>query len=409
MFLRTSIKIRNKFFTLVFLGFLLVANDAVGAIELPVVEFCVKQDFLDEVKKTSLDQKNGMLIFPIIEDNTNNVQKLASGIFPTMTKYYDPSFIELVDILLGEESVNLKKLYRLYMKLADLINKVSAKDATAYNLYNCVYDCLIDIPESIKLGNEKNDWITKYENDRAAPGNKLNTELLTAVGRELSPFIGQYKDNLKLYYEKIIEIAPEEHKRFISDALNALNKINPNPMDFKKFMTSHSAEWLRNYAHTEDMLIYELACGVFEIINPQIFSLNDLCHICRKKFVQPSIKCLFPLNIVYCSVLKLKRPLPTTVDYVFSKQKFLLEPDHKPLPNICQIRIIDLLNYTQQWTVEFMVDRYIPQVVAFQADLTAPVRIASDAERREEEQTELRGVVTIEDTMSCVDKTLGDK
>ena len=175
-------------------------------------------------------------------------------------------------------------------------------------------------------------------------------------------------------------------------------------------MISRSAEWLRNYAHTEDMLIYELVCRVFKIIKPQIFSLNDLCHICRKKFVQPSIKCLFPLNIVYCSVLKLKRPLSTTVDYVFSKQEFLLEPeDHTPLPNICQIRIVDLPEYTQQWRVEFMVDRYTPQVVACQANLTAPVRIASDAERKEEEQTELRVVVTIEDTMSCVDKTLGDE
>ena len=48
MFIRISIKIKNKFFTLVFLGFLLVANDAVVATESPVVEFCVKQAFLKE-------------------------------------------------------------------------------------------------------------------------------------------------------------------------------------------------------------------------------------------------------------------------------------------------------------------------------------------------------------------------
>lgn len=408
MFIRTLIKIRNKFFTLVSLGFLLVANAAVVATESPVVEFCVKQAFLDEVVKTKSDQKNGMLIFPIIEDSTNNIQKLASGIFPTMTKYYDPSFIELVDILLGEESVNLKNLYRLYMKLADLINKVSSKDATAGIVCSCVHDCLKDIHESI-IG-RKSEWITKSNNGQFVPGNMLNKELFTEVQTVLPPFIDQYKNNLRLYYEKIIEFVPEENKRFISDALNTLNGIKPDPVSFKRFMTSPSAEWLRNYAHTEDMLIYELACRSLEMIKPQIFSLNDMCHICRKKFVQSSIKRLFPSNIVYCSVIKLNRPLSTTVDYVFSKQEFLLEAeDHTPLPNICQIRIVDLPKYTQQWRVEFMVDRYIPQVVAFQADLTAPVRIASDAERKEEEQTELRGVIKIEDTMSCVDKTLGDE
>jgi len=395
MFLRIFLKIRTKFFTLVFLS-LLGVNDVVTATEKQIVQIYVKQDFIDEVKKPSADQKNGMLVFT----NPNNIQKFASGVFPTMTKYYDLSFIELIDIVTdGRQAINLKQLYWFYMKLSNLINNISAsnksnkKNSEEKEDYkeikksvktNCedISNCLNNnnFMQDIDLGEEKKDWQDKY-GTTGLVGNQLTKKLLDKVGSKLSPFINQYKQGLILYYNYISQIAPEEHKQYITNTVKLLSNKDFTPISFKQFMVSPQATWLRNYAHTEDMVIYQLAVQPALKIKPLIFSLNDICNVCRKKFTSQSIKQLLPSNIVYCSVLESKeleskkQELTTTkVDSIFSAQGFNPFTNKTLLKNICQIRINCSINLEQKWTVEFTKDGANfeikqPEVLAVAANL----------------------------------------
>ena len=357
-----NMEIKTKIFTLA--SFLLALNDAMGADANPAVTLDVQQSFIDDVKKPSSDQKNGMLVFPV--QSTDEVRKFASGVFPTMSKYFDPTFLELVDILLPGKSPELKILYRLYAKLSDIINKTtscskplqqSEKEALEKSIETLKMDiigCLSGIPKGIDLGEEKDKWLDKCDSGQRL-GNTLNKGLQAKVGAVLSNLISEYKEALCSYYEMIIvELAPEEHKNLVSLALESLRKTGSTPSEFKKFMNNPSAEWLRKYAYTEDMMVYQLIKGILQM-EPKIFSLNDMCPDCRKKFKHSTIRSQLPPNIVYCSILQLHRPVSTTVDYIFDGHDFLQAQgqDHTPLFGICQVRIPEQFGVTQQWVVEF--------------------------------------------------------
>ncbi len=351
---------RLIFVRLTFLLFFLYNNicNLWASAESTAITFEVKQEFIDDVKKPLDDQKNGMLVFYQSEDEPGHIQKLASGVFPTMTKYFDISFIELVDILLPETSTQLKRLYLLYMKLADLISKIRGKQDTKHAMSTTQF-CLNNIPESIDLGEEKDKWLEIYRSNKPI-GNQLNNALFYKVEKQLSNLIPQYVDALDQYYNKTIYTAPPQHHTLILDALEQLKTIDITPTSFKRFMNQDDAIWLRNYAHTEDMMIYQLYQGA-PPIKPYIFSLNDLCYICRQKFTHPATKALLPNILVYCSIFQLQQReksqkreyKKTTVDYVFDGNKFSPELNHRPIDGICQIRMPQYVPILQKFTVEF--------------------------------------------------------
>ena len=312
--------------------------------------FSLRVRALKEAAAPSGDNKNGMIAFPTGNVSCSSMIKFASGVFPPITKYADPKLIELVDAVVPEISDKLKKLNFLYVKLAALQSKVQGKNQATRNAdedcryaFMVIYDTLIASSQYL-MANGANQVdlqqaVQKFlGND--IPGSLEVKQLGEQVQFLLSPLFSQYIMALEKYFTDLQIAEPFMFFEQLGEAAKR-SKANSN-MDiatFKRFIKTPLAEPLRNFSHTEDIILYKRLNGTLPALDSLMFSFNDLCQLCRVKFsnFKPR-RDLLPKTITYVSE---KKYINTTVDYIYEDQKFYVanEQGHNSIEGVCQIRV----------------------------------------------------------------------
>ena len=289
------------------------------------VKFTVEPSIFSELKKPIKDQKNGMVIF-YSAGGSIVMEKIASGIFPPMTRVLDSSFIELVDVIFSEKVQEFKNLYTLHTKLSDLISKLRCikrehgSKEELQDVCGFVKQCLEKSSAIILSQDVVQKWLNVCTSK--VPGNTMNKKLQSHVEKAMFHLIDSYIGKLASYYNDMLQCVPQKYKTGIVDAMQSLQNLDAKTIvGFKKFITSPKAQSLRNFAHTEDVLVYQRIKGLLPSLESQIFSLNDLCPVCREKFViDAPAKGWLPTNVVYISLMKLNRTGETTVDYLYHRK-----------------------------------------------------------------------------------------
>lgn len=328
-------------------------------------------------------KKNGLIAFKA--DGTKLC--FASGFFPTMTQYIDNktngasgsaqavAFYEMVDLLMPSDSLKIKYLNWILPKLDDMMSKVSLKqfdqakcqcDRICNLLKDVTEESLIELKDAIdKFLIELKEAAEKKPGDEYEKGaerkkedlNKgnLNSKILSIrkdVTNNLQTLLTEYVNAAEDYLKVLKNLEPDCAN--IDVAIEEVKKLTKKETDgiLKKLRTLRDPgefKNLKNFVHTEDLLLFLQSKKRWKI-SPQIFSLKDMCNVCRKKFKRERIEEIVvngahssPQGIVFFSKLRSKGDASsdmTTVDceYNGSGGVFSTEDGHVPIERLCQIR-----------------------------------------------------------------------
>lgn len=334
--------------------------------------------------QTSPDSKNGMIVLLNGEEGASGKLMLASGIFPLLTKCKDKSFTELVDAIVPQNA-SMLKLWNLlsnalsYLKISMSKNnlnmtmrkrnelkkeklkdtsltleereRLEAQQITFTTLREELYKNFLEESKAY-LGEDSTTYIKMLRDpgntNSTAPGIEEVGRMKSLADHMLVAHLKEYTSVLEGYFNALKQIEPQYEER-IGEAItatkglyNELDSEQGSVTEFKKYLRSEKSAPLRDFAHTEDILLYKLSKNELPNISPFIFSFNDMCNACRKKLPQAIRSELLPENIAYFSKIKLNRPEPpTTVDYIYTSGGPTTEDGHASIPHICQIRIPD--------------------------------------------------------------------
>lgn len=354
---------------------------------------------LRDTRISAADQKNIMVLYPFDApfDDSKKI-KVASGLFPPLTRYLDPQVIELVDATFPGGSKPLKALYFLYVKLADLINKaqVNRQSDAAKHVFELVKH-ILNQQKNFLIQNKEFALFTAQDLNKevstllpddiqqilgpTVPGTTRIRGLRNQIDRLLKYFLEGYLHTLPAYFEQLKALEPLQFGEVLQDTALYCAKQLPSHLlqeegilSLKKALEGEASQGLRNFSHTEDIILYlrsqhnasSSSLGSSPInpsttssvsippLSPFFFSLNDLCQLCRIKFspLSPS-RTLLPPQMIYISQLPIalrRAPLKvmSTVDNVYNKGRVESgEPAHEHIPFIEQIRIPTVLNEDQ--------------------------------------------------------------
>lgn len=294
------------------------------------IQIHIDEQFVQLCKKVSYpsdDQKNGMVVFidslPL---------KFASGFFPPMTKYIGQEFIELVDTLIPESALELKRLNLLCAQLRTLKTMKTQNTfqyaKTSFEL--CLEYILADQDaiQSIAQGKSKMDQnALKNVFADKIPGNTKITDIISGVEKLLIKIYLKYIYGLKEYFGVLQYIYQGANFSMqLDSAIQRLNvlvsiAIGKNVVNFAEWekeiidrdtfarikneqsvltkmdllVNSSCCQVLREFTHTEDIILYVLYKSK-RCISKFVLSYNDLCPLCRPKF-QHQLGKLLPRNI----------------------------------------------------------------------------------------------------------------